>query len=71
MIPVLEVRPVSDGQVAYRWGQVVDGFRMPVEFGGNRLNPTGMWQTTSMEDYQNIRVLQEQYLIRVVEVASD
>ena len=71
MIPVLEVRPESDGQVAYRWGQVVDGFRMPVEFGGNRLNPTGMWQTTSMEDYQNIRVLQEQYLIRVVEVASD
>jgi aminopeptidase N len=48
MIPVLEYR-FADGQLAYRWSGVVNGFDMPVdvtlEGAAVRLRPTTVWQS--------------------------
>ena len=50
-IPVLEYR-VNNGELSYRWTNVVRGFDMPVEVGTGpggwtRIRPTEAWQTVT------------------------
>jgi len=55
MLPMLEVRAEGgpdSGQLVYRWTNVVEGFRMPVDVllgpgSCTRLEPTTEWQTTT------------------------
>lgn len=47
-IPVLEYK-ASASKLQYRWANVVDGFNMPVRLTtGERLSPSGKWQTFSL-----------------------
>lgn len=47
-VPVLEYKASASG-LQYRWANVVEGFNMPVRLTtGERLSPSGKWQTFSL-----------------------
>lgn len=74
MVPVLAYS-IENGQLRYRWENVVDGFSMPVEvFVGEEhrwLHPTEMWQSTTVPSgVQSIEV-DADYYVEVRNSASE
>jgi aminopeptidase N len=70
-IPILEYRVAEDG-ILYKWTNVVDGFRMPIEMmiddKNHKVNPMTMWQKLSLDTAPNNVKIDRDYYIASMSV---